>query len=87
MNEHQSSNPVYQRRLMVHRVGIFMSFAAMAVGIAFFFVPLSYLTMAYIPREGMNTASAVFNLLRTLGGSFGVAFVTTLLARRAGAAP
>jgi DHA2 family multidrug resistance protein len=54
-----------------------------AVGIAFFFVPLSYVTMAYIPKEGMNNASAVFNLLRNLGGSFGVAFVTTLLARRA----
>ncbi|QLA15423.1 DHA2 family efflux MFS transporter permease subunit [Desulfolutivibrio sulfoxidireducens] len=53
-----------------------------AVGIAFFFVPLSYLTMAFIPREAMNNASAIFNLLRNLGGSFGVAFVTTLLARR-----
>jgi len=53
-----------------------------AVGIAFFFVPLSFLTMAYIPREKMNNASAIFNLLRNLGGSFGVAFVTTLLARR-----
>lgn len=54
-----------------------------AVGIAFFFVPLSYLTMAYISKEAMNNASAVFNLLRNLGGSFGVAFITTLLARRA----
>jgi DHA2 family multidrug resistance protein len=53
-----------------------------AVGIAFFFVPLSFLTMAFIPREKMNNASAIFNLLRNLGGSFGVAFVTTLLARR-----
>ena len=33
--------------------------------------------------ELMNNAAAVFNLLRNLGGSFGVAFVTTLLARRA----
>ncbi|MHC1712287.1 MAG: DHA2 family efflux MFS transporter permease subunit [Solidesulfovibrio sp.] len=54
-----------------------------AVGIALFFVPLSYLTMAYIKKEEMNNASAIFNLLRNLGGSFGVAFVTTLLARRA----
>jgi DHA2 family multidrug resistance protein len=54
-----------------------------AVGIALFFVPLSYLTMAYIKKEAMNNASAIFNLLRNLGGSFGVAFVTTLLARRA----
>ena len=54
-----------------------------AIGIAFFFVPLSYLTMAYISRERMNNASALFNLLRNLGGSFGTAFVTTVLARRA----
>ena len=54
-----------------------------AVSIALFFVPLSYLTMAYIPNEQMNNAASIFNLLRNLGGSFGVAFVTTLLARRA----
>ena len=54
-----------------------------AVSIALFFVPLAYLTMAYIPNEQMNNASSIFNLLRNLGGSFGVAFVTTLLARRA----
>jgi len=54
-----------------------------AFGISFFFVPLMYLTMAFVPKERMNNASAVFNLLRNMGGSFGVAFVTTLLARRA----
>lgn len=54
-----------------------------ALGIAFFFVPLSFLTMAFVPRERMNDASALFNLLRNLGGSFGTAFVTTILARRA----
>ena len=54
-----------------------------AVGVAFFFVPLNYLSMAYVPREGMTNASALFNLLRNLGGSCGVAFITTLLARRA----
>jgi DHA2 family multidrug resistance protein len=53
-----------------------------AIGISCFFVPLSFLTMAYVPREKMNNASAIFNLLRNLGGSCGVAFVSTLLARR-----
>jgi DHA2 family multidrug resistance protein len=53
------------------------------VGMPFFFVSLSLLTMAHLPREKMNNASAIYNLLRNLGGSFGVAFVTTLLARRA----
>ena len=48
----------------------------------FFFVPLSLVTMGYVRNEQMNNASAIFNLLRNLGGSFGVAFVTTLLARR-----
>ena len=48
----------------------------------FFFVPLSLVTMAYVRNENMNNASAIFNLVRNLGGSFGVAFVTTLLARR-----
>ena len=54
-----------------------------AIGIAFFFVPLSFLTMAFIPCQSMNNASALFSLLRNLGGSFGTAFVTTILARRA----
>jgi DHA2 family multidrug resistance protein len=53
------------------------------LGMPFFFVPLTYLTMAHLPREQMNNASAIFNLLRNMGGSFGVAFVTTLVARRA----
>jgi DHA2 family multidrug resistance protein len=53
------------------------------LGMPFFFVSLSYATMAYVANQEMNNASAIFNLLRNLGGSFGVAFVTTLLARRA----
>jgi DHA2 family multidrug resistance protein len=53
------------------------------LGMPFFFVSLSYATMAYVTNQEMNNASAIFNLLRNLGGSFGVAFVTTLLARRA----
>jgi DHA2 family multidrug resistance protein len=48
----------------------------------FFFVTTAYLTMAHVPNQQMNNASAIFNLLRNLGGSFGVAFITTLLARR-----
>lgn len=48
----------------------------------FFFVSLSMLSFATVKVEDMNNASAIFNLLRNLGGSFGVAFVTTLVARR-----
>ena len=48
----------------------------------FFFVSLSLLSFASVKLEEMNNASAIYNLLRNLGGSFGVAFVTTVLARR-----
>lgn len=53
-----------------------------AIGISFFFVPLSYLTMASLPRQQMTNASALFSLVRNLGGSCGTAFVTTQLARQ-----
>jgi DHA2 family multidrug resistance protein len=53
------------------------------IGMPFIFVSCAYVTMVYVPREQMNNASGIFNLLRNLGGSFGVAFVSTVLARRA----
>ena len=56
--------------------------AVQGAGLGLFFVPLATATVAYIPREKMGNASAVFNLMRNLGGSFGVAVMTTQLARR-----
>lgn len=55
----------------------------LGVGMGFLFIPLTTLTMSSIRKEDMGNASAIYNLLRNLGGSFGVAFVTTMLARRA----
>jgi len=55
----------------------------LGVGMGFFFIPLTTLTMSGIKKEDMGNATAIFNLLRNLGGSFGVAFVTTMLSRRA----
>ena len=49
------------------------------IGMPFVFVAATFLSMAYVSKEKMNNASAIFNLLRNLGGSFGVAFVTTML--------
>jgi DHA2 family multidrug resistance protein len=39
--------------------------------------------MSWVRNEEMGNASSVFNLLRMLGGSFGVAFASTLVSRRA----
>ncbi|HET6489457.1 MAG TPA: DHA2 family efflux MFS transporter permease subunit [Syntrophales bacterium] len=55
----------------------------MGFGMGLLFVPLTTLTMSWIHKEEMGNATAVFNLLRNLGGSFGVAFASTLVARRA----
>jgi MFS transporter, DHA2 family, multidrug resistance protein len=53
------------------------------VGMPLIFVPVTFVTMAYVPNERMNNASAMFNLLRNLGGSSGIAFASTLLEWRA----
>lgn len=55
----------------------------MGIGMGLIFVPLVNLTLSSVRKEEMGNATSIFNLLRNLGGSFGVAFVTTLLARRA----
>ena len=52
-------------------------------GLGLFFVPLTAATYATIPKEEIGNATGIFNLLRNLGGSFGVAFSATVLARRA----
>jgi DHA2 family multidrug resistance protein len=55
----------------------------LGIGMGFFFIPLTTMTMSGIKRENMGNAAAIYNLVRNLGGSFGVAFVTTMLSRKA----
>jgi DHA2 family multidrug resistance protein len=57
--------------------------AIQGFGLGLFFVPLATATFMTIRKEETGNASAIFNLLRNLGGSFGVAFSTTILAQRA----
>jgi DHA2 family multidrug resistance protein len=53
-----------------------------SIGIAFLFVPLNTLAFSYISKEKANSATGLINLARNIGGSSGIAFVTTELARR-----
>ena len=55
----------------------------LGIGMGFIFISLTTLTLSHIPRERMTDATSMYNLLRNIGGSVGVAFVTTILARRA----
>lgn len=50
-------------------------------GLGFVFVPLTTLALATVPRARLGNATAAFNVVRNLGGSSGVALVSTLLAR------
>lgn len=53
------------------------------IGMAMVFIPLTSMAFASIKKEEMGNATSSFNLLRNIAGSFGIAFMTTLLARRA----
>jgi DHA2 family multidrug resistance protein len=45
------------------------------------FVPLTTVAMDAIPRERMGNATSLFNLMRNIGGSVGIATTATMLAR------
>jgi MFS transporter, DHA2 family, multidrug resistance protein len=51
-------------------------------GSALLFVPLTTVTMAAISPERMGNATILFNLMRNIGGSVGIALTGTLLVRR-----
>jgi DHA2 family multidrug resistance protein len=51
------------------------------VGMSLTFVPLTTVAMDQIPRERMGNATSLFNLMRNIGGSVGIATTGTLLAR------
>jgi MFS transporter, DHA2 family, multidrug resistance protein len=51
------------------------------VALGLLFVPLTTVTMSTIPREQMGNASSLFNVVRNLGSSVGIAIVSTMLAR------
>ncbi|HJT87018.1 MAG TPA: DHA2 family efflux MFS transporter permease subunit [Bryobacteraceae bacterium] len=49
---------------------------------AMLFVPLTTVTMDPIAPQEMGNATSLFNLLRNIGGSVGIATATTIIARR-----
>jgi DHA2 family multidrug resistance protein len=48
-------------------------------GLGFLFVPLSTVSLGDIPNSEMAGATGVYTLVRQIGGSFGIAILTTLL--------
>ena len=58
-------------------------YALCLVGLStgFIFIPLSMLSFAGISNDRIGNASALWNLIRNIGGSVGIAIVMTLIAR------
>jgi len=58
-------------------------FAAVINGAAsgLIFVPLSTTVMAYLPRERLQQATGIYNLMRNIGAGIGISLMTTFLAR------
>jgi len=69
-------------------LGIAMSSVALpnflnGFGGGFVFVPLTTMTMSQLRRQEMGNASGIYNLMRNIGGSAGIAALTANLARNA----
>jgi len=58
-----------------------MGRAIQGAGLAFLFVPINAAAFYFVPKEKTGQGTAIINLVRNVGGSSGIAFVTTLLAR------
>jgi MFS transporter, DHA2 family, multidrug resistance protein len=56
--------------------------ALQGLGYAFFFVPLSVIAYSGLKPDQNNKASSITNFFRNWGGSFGIAFMSTIVERR-----
>jgi DHA2 family multidrug resistance protein len=75
---------------MAHKIDLQMDFGTavglrcmQSVGMAFLFVPIQTISYAGVPPQKNNQVSGIMNLSRNMGADIGIAFVTTLIARRA----
>jgi DHA2 family multidrug resistance protein len=53
-----------------------------SMGLACLFIPINVMAYATLSREKANEAAGLMNLSRNIGGSVGIALLSTLLSRR-----
>ena len=63
-----------------HQIMLALYIRGFAMGLMF--TPLSTTALYNIPRHKIGQASGLYNVIRQVGGSFGIAFMSTLLLRR-----
>lgn len=69
--------------LSIGPMTLFVSIVAAGFGMSFLFVPIGNMGTATVPNPQMGNATGIFNLLRNIGGSVGIALAQTELIRRA----
>jgi DHA2 family multidrug resistance protein len=69
--------------LQVSQINVIWPSVVNGIAISFIFVPLTVMTLSHLGQAQIGNATGLYNLMRNLGGSVGIAFVTTMLARGA----
>ena len=74
--------------LLLSHVNLDISMASIALpsllngfGSGFIFVPLTMMTLGRLRKQEIGNAAGIYNLMRNIGGSVGIATVTTFLVR------
>jgi DHA2 family multidrug resistance protein len=78
-----SSFMLSRMNLQVAQIDVILPSVVNGIAISFIFVPLTTITMSQLFQQELGNATGLYNLTRNLGGSIGIAFVTTSLARGA----
>lgn len=63
-----------------HQIMLPLYIRGFAMGMVF--SPLTSICMSRVPRHKMGQASGLYNIMRQIGGSMGIAFMSSLLTRR-----
>jgi DHA2 family multidrug resistance protein len=69
--------------LQVSQINVIWPSVVNGIAISFIFVPLTVMTLSHLGQAQIGNATGLYNLMRNLGGSIGIAFVTTMLSRGA----
>ena len=69
--------------LQVSMAGVVPANLLMGFGMGFIFVPLTTITVSSLSNEQIGAGTGIQNLMRNLGGSIGISYVSTMLVRYA----
>jgi DHA2 family multidrug resistance protein len=69
--------------LQVSKASVIWPSVINGIAISFIFVPLTTAAVGHLAQAQMGNATGLYNLMRNIGGSVGIAFVTTMIQRGA----